>query len=61
MSRKAPERKDQAQKTPAKTEATKGELHEGQLDKVVGGRKAGHDQQEFMTVTMKDALITSVR
>jgi hypothetical protein len=49
-----------ASKTPAEpAELRPDELHEADLDEVTGGRKAGKEQQEFLTVTMKDVLITS--
>ena len=35
------------------------ELNAGALNQVVGGRKAGKDQQEFLVVKMNDVIITS--
>jgi hypothetical protein len=62
MSRKQPPGKAKVAETPtASKELRSDELHEADLDKVAGGRKAGKDQQEFLTVTMKDALVTSIK
>ena len=37
------------------------ELRPDELDKVVGGRKAGKEQQEYLKITTNDAVITSTR
>jgi bacteriocin-like protein len=34
------------------------ELTEKELDKVTGGRKAGKDQQEYLTFKFRDVIIT---
>ncbi|HEY4164475.1 MAG TPA: hypothetical protein VGM59_15520 [Dongiaceae bacterium] len=41
------------------SEAATIELSESELQKVAGGRKAGESQKDFLTVTLKDAVIIS--
>jgi hypothetical protein len=57
MRKKTPKAKpaDTLLKTHKKGEI---ELTEQELEKASGGRKAGKDQLEFLTITMKDVIIT---